>query len=225
MPNTRTLLKFDNQWITNNFIDVTVESGRSYRELVERVASGAYTPIPIEFLSPTLGQKTLTRGCVVSGRPRDFFDSLSSTSRYVWRCSPYLCWWITGSGLRLAENPPEGVSYVDANGVLMSKKHRPIRVRSQGEPPRYRSALKRAILDELVKEPNASAREICCRIDAKDSPAVAPAKWRVNKEDRCLLSIYEAGGDRRAKLESVVSKVRSDLKDVSQRRPSPPIIF
>lgn len=77
--------------------------------------------------------------------------------------------------------------------------------------PRYRSRLKLAILAEVVKNPHAHAREICRLIDRKGS-AEAPAPWRANKGDRCLLSVYDAKGARQAKLKVEISKVRSDFK-------------
>jgi hypothetical protein len=109
-------------WIAHNHIKISVERGCTVREVVERVAAGAFKKIPIQSLSSVLDQKRLIRGSTVFGTPADFFNEIAHSFN--------LNWWITGSGLTMAEKPPQGVSYADANGVLMSEKHKPIQLRA-----------------------------------------------------------------------------------------------
>jgi hypothetical protein len=74
---------------------------------------------------------------------------------------------------------------------------------------RYRSHLKRAILIQLTKKRDATDLEICRALDA-DGAIDLPANWSIGK-NRLFESVYMNPATR-GRVESVISKVRADLR-------------
>jgi hypothetical protein len=73
----------------------------------------------------------------------------------------------------------------------------------------YRSGIKRVVLVELTKNPDASDREICRALDAEGSVEL-PKGWRSKPEDRLFFDAY-SDSSRRHKVEVAISKVRRDM--------------
>jgi hypothetical protein len=74
----------------------------------------------------------------------------------------------------------------------------------------YRSELKRGILMQLIKKPNATDFEISRGLDA-DGAVELPALWKIRSEDRLFAAAYSNPATRR-KVEIAISKVRVDLR-------------
>ena len=83
----------------------------------------------------------------------------------------------------------------------------PLAKTKHNRPPlqRYKSGLKRAIANALVKNPNASALELCRSIDEDGTT-------ELDGKDRTLEAGY-MDPKRRPKLETTISKVRRDLRE------------
>ena len=75
---------------------------------------------------------------------------------------------------------------------------------------KYQSGLKRAILVELTKEPNATDLGVCRALDAEGSVEL-PKSWRRAPEDRQFRKAYMDKFIKR-KIEKAISKVRGDLR-------------
>ena len=75
---------------------------------------------------------------------------------------------------------------------------------------KYHSGVKRAILLELTKNPDASDREICRALDA-EGPVELPKPWKSKPEDRSFFDAYADAG-RRHKVEARISRVRADMR-------------
>jgi hypothetical protein len=145
----------------------------------------------------------------VSGRtffapPHTIFNDIVKTHT-DFRGEP-LDWWITENGLRIADNPPQGVFYVDAHGLLRNKNHQKIPVARAGWQIRYRSKLKQAILAELIKDPYASDYKISRLLDNNGAVDV-PSSWKA----RSFKSAYSSPAQRH-NIEVCISKVRQDLQ-------------
>lgn len=76
---------------------------------------------------------------------------------------------------------------------------------------RYRSELKRAILIQLTKKHDASDLEVCRALDA-DGAIELPPNWS-DGENRLFESVYRNPGTR-GRIESMISKVRADLRKI-----------
>jgi hypothetical protein len=83
-------------------------------------------------------------------------------------------------------------------------------IRSEMPALIYRSAVKRAILAQLVQQPHATDIDICRSLDA-DGGVDLPTSWRRKPGDRLFADAYKNPGYRR-KIEITISKVRSDLR-------------
>jgi hypothetical protein len=203
------------EWITYNFVSISVPSGHTHRKIIERVARGAQEPIPIEFLSHRLDHRVPSRGSGIFGAPGTFLDDLAGTYE--------LRWWISEKGLRMAQDPPEGIPYVDASGVGPKKgKQRvapagartpaaasdTLQPRAEGKKPplqKYKSPVKRAIAHALVKNPNVSDLELCRSIDDEGTA-------ELDGKDRTFEAAYK-DPKRRPKVETAISKVRRNMRD------------
>lgn len=76
---------------------------------------------------------------------------------------------------------------------------------------KYRSAIKRAILIQLTKNPSASDLEICRGLDA-DGAEEMPTSWRNGSlSERLFVDAYR-DNSRRRRVEITISKVRADLR-------------
>jgi hypothetical protein len=82
--------------------------------------------------------------------------------------------------------------------------------RSGAPMSEYRSELKRGILMQLIKKPNATDLEISRGLDA-DGAVELPALWKIRSEDRLFAAAYSNPATRR-KVEIAISKVRVDLR-------------
>jgi hypothetical protein len=82
--------------------------------------------------------------------------------------------------------------------------------RSGAPMSEYRSELKRGILMQLIKKPNATDFEISRGLDA-DGAVELPALWKIRSEDRLFAAAYSNPATRR-KVEIAISKVRVDLR-------------
>lgn len=75
-------------------------------------------------------------------------------------------------------------------------------------PLNYRSHLKRAIMAQLIREPQSSDLQICRNIDA-DGGIDLPTKWSVGKNRLCVIAYRNS--DVRPLIHTEISKVRADL--------------
>ena len=85
-------------------------------------------------------------------------------------------------------------------------------VETSGSPPlrRYRSATRRAILIHLSQKPDATDLEICRALD--EDGAEMPKQWRRKSDgDRLFVTLY-ADSVQRNKIESMISKIRADMR-------------
>jgi len=82
--------------------------------------------------------------------------------------------------------------------------------RSGAPMSEYRSELKRGILMQLIKKPNATDLEISRGLDA-DGTVELPASWKIHPGDRLFAEAYSNPATRR-KVEIAISKVRVDLR-------------
>jgi hypothetical protein len=131
------------EWISNNFVSLSIPKGFTHRGIVEQVAKGAHKPIPIAYLSDVLDGAVTPRGSVVFGSPRRFLDGMAMFYG--------LGWWITEKGLWMAHHPPTDVAYIRANGSM------PL-IQPRGRP-RERSADFVARAGELWNQALAQSRE------------------------------------------------------------------
>ena len=76
----------------------------------------------------------------------------------------------------------------------------------------YRSEIKRAIVVQLIRNPNATDLEICRGLDA-DGAVELPDGWKSKQADRLFASAY-TDRKHRNKIEAMISSVRSDLRKV-----------
>ena len=74
----------------------------------------------------------------------------------------------------------------------------------------YRSSLKRSILVQLTRKPQASDLEICRALD-EDGAEELPPSWRTKENARSFVAAYRNSHARR-KVEISISKIRSDLR-------------
>ncbi len=80
-----------------------------------------------------------------------------------------------------------------------------------GGLPEYKSPLKRAIRDAFIRTPKTTATLALCRsLDSQGSVKLPTTLQNAN--DRSLVSVYN-DPNRRARLETIVSKVRKDMRD------------
>jgi len=110
------------------------------------------------------------------------------------------------------ESIPElEAEFVKRGGFLAPKpgSGQPARPGKKGLLQKYRSPLKRAIALRLSQRPDATAPQICRWIDAEGSVELPP-KWN-KKGDRSFATAYKDQTIRR-NIESVISKVRSDMR-------------
>ena len=82
--------------------------------------------------------------------------------------------------------------------------------RSGAPMSEYRSELKRGILIQLIKKPDATDLEVSRGLDA-DGAVELPASWKRHPGDRLFADAYSNPATRR-KVEIAVSKVRADLR-------------
>jgi hypothetical protein len=74
----------------------------------------------------------------------------------------------------------------------------------------YRSELKRGILMQLIRRPDATDLEICRGLDG-DGAVELPSSWRVRPGNRLFAEAYLSAKTRH-KVEIAISKVRADLR-------------
>ncbi|MBZ5562608.1 MAG: hypothetical protein LAP13_09310 [Acidobacteriia bacterium] len=110
----------------------------------------------------------------------------------------------------LAHLPPAELQWAE------SGQRQPISMSPGGASPllkKYRSEVKRAILIQLTKNPDATDIEICRGLDA-DGAVEMPDDWvKTRAGDRLWKNAYR---DRKLqhKIETTISKVRSDLRTI-----------
>jgi hypothetical protein len=76
----------------------------------------------------------------------------------------------------------------------------------------YRSHLKRAIAQALIKNPMATDHEICSSLD-EDGGVALPPRWKQQQLDRSFVQAYR-GLQSRNRVEAAISTVRKDLRRV-----------
>lgn len=74
----------------------------------------------------------------------------------------------------------------------------------------YRSELKRSILMQLTRKPNATDLEICRGLDAEGAVEL-PSSWKVRPGDRLFAEAY-SNPHKKRRVEVAISKVRADLR-------------
>jgi len=99
-------------WIENNFVNVSVPPQVSGRNRVSIVAESASTSIPIHFLSSRLQEISLQRGSTEFGSPRKFLDQVAAAHGLIWAITP--------DGLWMSRQPPIAGEYIDATGMQHS---------------------------------------------------------------------------------------------------------
>jgi|HubBroStandDraft_1064217.scaffolds.fasta_scaffold14327_3 hypothetical protein len=80
--------------ILDNSVSVSISAPYSLRDMVQRIASGAQRPIPIDYLCSELSEPVHTRGGVAFGSPGKYFDQFAQNY-------PDLHWWLSDKGLRM----------------------------------------------------------------------------------------------------------------------------
>ncbi|MGA2902592.1 MAG: hypothetical protein ABSD98_02070 [Candidatus Korobacteraceae bacterium] len=79
-------------------------------------------------------------------------------------------------------------------------------------PPRlnYRSSIKRAILAQLIRDPDATDAQVCRALDA-DGAVDLPKSWQSNPRERLFFGAYSDSLTRH-KVETTISRVRQDWR-------------
>ena len=85
----------------NNFVNLTVARGSSYRTAVEEIAKVASRPVPINSLSPVLEEKTYLRGRIFSNHLYRVIDDLTRNWERMF-------WWISEGGFEDCERSRRG---------------------------------------------------------------------------------------------------------------------
>jgi hypothetical protein len=90
---------------------------------------------------------------------------------------------------------------------------------SAGERPylKYRSLMRRAILTQLTINPDASDADICRALDS-DGGVELPTRWKREPGDRLFFDAY-SNARTRTKIETMISKVRLDMRKVGLLSP------
>jgi hypothetical protein len=80
--------------ILDNFASTSIQSGYNHLELIQHVAGACWKPIPVESVSPILGNAVRSpRGSVVVTFPGNLFDQVAYQYESVW--------WLSARGLNL----------------------------------------------------------------------------------------------------------------------------
>jgi hypothetical protein len=102
----------------NNFISARVPAPFTFRELVEKLASCAKVPIPVESLAKELDVPGLPRGMSVFKKAGSAFDQIAANF-------PNMYWWISDKGLNMAIvqpgsrlSPLAGITRVSSPSVV-----------------------------------------------------------------------------------------------------------